>query len=74
MLRARCGAQLSSMRYARVSPAMQLAVHFSQQRIRALHASATVAQSKKDPYSVLGLSKGADKDEVKKAYYKLVKK
>jgi len=41
---------------------------------RALHASRALAQAKKDPYGVLGLARGADKDEVKKSYYKLVKK
>lgn len=41
---------------------------------RALHATSAAAQKKADHYSVLGLSKGAEKEEIKKAYYKLVKK
>ncbi len=40
---------------------------------RAFRATA-VAAKKADHYSVLGCAKGADKDEIKKAYYKLVKK
>ena len=42
---------------------------------RAFHASrAALADARKDPYSVLGVPKDAGKEDVKKAYYKLVKK
>jgi len=41
---------------------------------RSFHATSLLSQKRSDHYSVLGISKGADKDEVKKAYYKLVKK
>ena len=41
---------------------------------RSFHATSLLLQKRNDHYSVLGIAKGADKDEVKKAYYKLVKK
>ncbi len=40
---------------------------------RVFHASSRVLQSRRDPYDVLGVARGAGKDDVKKAYYKLVK-
>ncbi len=43
---------------------------------RLLHATRGLyfAEGRKDPYSVLGVPKESGKEDVKKAYYKLVKK
>ena len=42
---------------------------------RYFHASAPArADDQKNPYSVLGVAKGSSKEDIKKSYYKLVKK
>jgi hypothetical protein len=42
---------------------------------RYFHASAPArADAPKNPYTVLGVDKGASKEDIKKSYYKLVKK
>lgn len=42
-------------------------------RSRTFHTSAASYAPRRDPYDVLGVGRGASKDEVKKSYYKLVK-
>jgi hypothetical protein len=46
----------------------------SSQSHRQFHTTSLRAGPKRDPYDVLGVSRTASKDEVKKSYYKLVKK
>lgn len=41
---------------------------------RTFHTTAVALAAKRDPYDVLGVPRSASKDEVKKSYYKLVKK
>src|ERR1035437_5327226 len=43
-------------------------------RLRCLRAGAGVGSSMRDPYTVLGVKKSADADEVKKAYRRLAKR
>ena len=59
-----------SARFGALAPSLAGVV-----RARAFHATrAALADARKDPYSVLGVPKDAGKEDVKKAYYKLVKK
>ena len=55
---------------------LQQQLHGQQhRRVRLLHATrAALADARKDPYGVLGVPKDSGKEDVKKAYYKLVKK
>lgn len=84
-MRSLCGRALQRQQQqmlwqARTSPAVALASSSivgqqqQQQRTAGFHSTRMTLQSKRDYYDILGVSKGADKNEIKKKYYQLAKK